>query len=68
MADVTTGVTGTAPSGPDYTKHDALAFLVTAVEQYLAAPIGNTSDALVRLTNVKDRVKRVLTDGVREGS
>lgn len=53
-----------ASAETDYTKHDALAFLVAAVEQYLAAPIGNTSDALVRLCNVKDRVMRVLADGV----
>jgi hypothetical protein len=57
LAESTDGV-------PDYTNHDALAFLVTAVEQYLEAPIGNTSDAMVRLCNAKDRAKKALADGV----
>jgi hypothetical protein len=46
------------------TKHDALAFLVAAVEQYVEAGDTEKSSALVKLLNVKDRVKKALASGV----
>jgi len=65
MGDVYRAILDAAPqfqqqavAKPDYAALDALAFLITGVEQYLGAPTGPWSEAMARLSTIKDRAKK----------